>query len=44
MRPKRAAETEAFKDEFIKRFNVDLMILGEAVRMIAMNLKRRRTT
>ena len=40
---KKVAETVVF-EELIKRFNADLMRLGEAVRMIAMNLKRRRTT
>ena len=41
---RRVAETEAFEEEFIKRFNADLMRLGEEVRMIAMKLKRRGTT
>ena len=37
---RRVAETETFEEEFIKRFNADLMRLGEEVRMIAMKLKR----
>ena len=41
---RRVAETEAFEEEFIKRFNADLMRLGEKVRMIAMKLKRSGTT
>ena len=41
---KRVAETEAFAEEFTKGFIADLMRLGEAVRMIAIKLKRRGTT
>ena len=41
---KGVAATEAFEETFIKRFNADLMRLGEAVRMITMKLKRRGTT
>ena len=41
---KRVAETEAFEEEFIKRFNAHLMRLGEEGRMIAMKLKWRGTT
>ena len=35
---KRVAETEAFGEEFLKRFNADLMRLGVEARMIAMKL------
>ena len=38
---KKVAEKVVF-EEFIKRFKSDLMRLGDAVRMIAMNLKRRK--
>ena len=41
---KRVAEADAFKEEFIKRSNADLVRLGKALRMIAMKLKRRGTT
>ena len=37
----KVAETEAFEDELTKRFNMDLMRLGEAVRMTAIKLKQR---
>ena len=37
-------ETEDFDLEFIKRIIVDLMRLGEAVRLMSMKLKRRGTT
>ena len=36
----KVAETEAFEDEFIKRFNADMMRLGVEVRIIAMKFKR----
>ena len=35
---KRVAETEAFGEEFLKRFKADLMRLGVEARMIAMKL------
>ena len=41
---KRVAETEAFEEEFIKRFNADLMRLGGVVRMMATKLRRRGNT
>ena len=41
---KRVAETEAFEEEFMKRFNADLMRLGGVVRMMATKLRRRGNT
>ena len=40
----RVVETEAFEEEFTKRFNADLMRLGDSVQMIEMKSKRRGTT
>ena len=36
---KGVAETEAYEEELIERFNADLMRLGEAVRMMAIKLR-----
>ena len=38
---KRVAETEAFEEELVRHLNVDLVGLGQGVRMKAMKLKRR---
>lgn len=41
---RRAVESESFREEFVTRFNVDLAVLRQAVRMQALSLNRRGNT